>query len=140
MLGEVALAGESVHDLHVGRVAGDRAQQPVPPVVDGVVVAVREEHGDGERRIPEPDVAVVPVALAAEALRQRGGGRGDDAAGLQVGQRTKEQEGAHDLLAVRTVVLAALGPLRPPGARPLERGSDVERRRRLLGASGTRSG
>jgi len=70
VLGEETLPAEPVHDLHVGRIAGERAQEPPPPVIDFVLVAVREQRAQGLRRIPEPHVAVVPIASAAELLGQ----------------------------------------------------------------------
>ncbi len=128
---QVALAGEPVHDLHVGRVSGHRPQQPVAPVIDRVVVAVREEHRDGEGGVAEPDVAVVPVALAAECLGEGGRRCGDDSAGPGMRERPEDQKGAHDFVAVRSVVVAALRPGDPPPPRLLQRRLDIERLGRL---------
>jgi len=70
VLGEVALAGEPVHDLQVGGVARDRPQQPGPPAVGEVDEAVREERLEGEGGVAQPHEAVVPVAGPAEVLGQ----------------------------------------------------------------------
>src|SRR5665647_1636158 len=66
--GQVPLARESVHGLDVRGIAGDGAQQPVAPVLGFVDVRVDEERAERQRRITQPDVAVVPVALAPELL------------------------------------------------------------------------
>jgi hypothetical protein len=47
-----------------------------------------------EGRIAQPTVAIVPVALASELLRQRGRGSGNNPAGFLVGQRFQGQQGA----------------------------------------------
>ena len=69
----------------------------------------------GEAGVAHPGVAVVPVALAADALGQRGGRRGDDrAAGLE-GQPLQHPAAVVDQVAPRAVVgLVQLGP-GPPG-------------------------
>ena len=68
VLVEAALAGEPVHDLHVGRVAGDGAQEPVAPP-DRLVAVARAQHGEQRQgRVAEPAEAVVPVADAADVL------------------------------------------------------------------------
>ena len=109
-LGEVAAALDGVHHLHVGRVSGDGAQQPVAPVVRIVGAPGGEQRLQGEGRVAQPAVAVVPVALAAEVLGQGGGRRGDDAAGVHVGEPAEGHQAADDLAAPRAVVLAGVGP------------------------------
>ena len=47
-----------------------------------------------EGGVAQPAVAVVPVALAAEVLGQRGGGRGDDAAGRRVREQAQRDQRA----------------------------------------------
>ena len=46
-----------------------------------------------QRRVAHPAEAVVPVAHAADVLGQRGGRRGDDAAGRRVGERLQRDRG-----------------------------------------------
>src|SRR6516162_560897 len=46
-----------------------------------------------ECRIPDPGVAVIPVALAANSLRQAARGRGDNRAGRLVGQQLQGEGG-----------------------------------------------
>ena len=68
--GQPSLAEDAVHDLQVLRRAGQRPVQPVAPGAGLLVVAATHERGQGERRIADPAVAVVPVARAAELFRQ----------------------------------------------------------------------
>ena len=89
-------------------------------------VADRVERGEGERGVPEPHEAVVPVPHAADGLGQRGGGRGDDRPGLRVGQQLERQRRALDHAAERPAVAHARRPARP------ERGGDVELARALV--------
>src|SRR5262249_38680630 len=51
------------------------------------------EGVDRECRIPDPGVAVIPVALAANALRQAACGRRDNRAGRLVGQQLQREGG-----------------------------------------------
>ena len=110
MLRQVSRAVDGVHDLEVVGVAGDRAQEPVPPEARLVGVARVDERLDGQGGVAQPAVAVVPVPLAAEVLGQRRRGRGDDAAGLLVGHQSQGEQGAPYDVRVRHVVVA---PRRP---------------------------
>ena len=85
------------------RIAGRRAQQPRAPVARLLVVARGEERDQRERRVADPAEAVVPVAHAADVLRQRRRRRRDDAAGRRVRERLE-----HDQRAVHRVVRVAL--------------------------------
>lgn len=113
-LGQVTLARHPVHDLHLGRVAGDRAQQPVAPVLDHPQKAVRDQGLQSQRRVAQPHVAVVPVAEATEVLRQRRGRRRDDAAGVAVRQRPQHEQRAHQHFTVHVVGVDPIGPGLPP--------------------------
>ena len=107
-----------------GRPATARSSQSrqASRLVEVAAVHQRDQRHGG---VAQPAEAVVPVALAAELLGQRGGRRGDDAAGGGVGQRLQGDERAADGLAgglaealadpVRR--LAALRPGAPDGAR-----------------------
>ncbi len=141
-LGQVAAAVHGVHDLQVLRVAGDRAQQPAAPQPGLVVVAGLQQRLEGQRRVAQPAVPVVPVALAAELLRQRGGGRRDDAAGAAVGEQTQGEQGAHDRLAVRPGVAAHAGPRLGDGDRLVDPVLVGQRLRQLVvrGRPGGREG
>lgn len=59
---QIALAGDAIHDLHLRRGAGDRAQQPVAPGTGFLVIAEFHQGEQGQRRVAQPAIAVVPVA------------------------------------------------------------------------------
>ena len=81
----------------------------------GLVGAGRHpQRLDGERRVPDPRVAVVPVAGAADHLGQRGGGRRADRAGGLERQRLEHASAVVDEVAPRTDVrLVQLRPRLP---------------------------
>ena len=120
-LGQPPLAGRAVHDLEVVRVAGDGSQQPAPPGLRLVLVAALEQGVEGEGRVAEPAVAVVPVADAAELLRQRRRRRGDDAAGRLVGQCLQDDQRLRHRLLPAAAVRAVVEPLAPERAGVAER-------------------
>ena len=64
------------------------------------VVAGRQQRLEGQGGVAQPAVAVVPVALAAEVLGQRGRRRRDDAAGAAVGEQPQREQRADDRRAV----------------------------------------
>ena len=87
-------------------------------VVGLPVEAERCRAPQRERRVAHPAVAVVPVALAARRLRQRGRRRGDDRAGRRVGQPLQRQRRALQLRAPAVVGEAPGGePVAPVLAR-----------------------
>ena len=113
LLGEVALAADAVHDLQVfvalGHI-GDEAEE----VVRLPVEAERVERPQRERRVADPRVAVVPVALAARRLGQRRRGRGDERTGGRVGQALQRERAALEVRAPRVVgEVAARQPVLP---------------------------
>ena len=114
-LGNPPAAGQPVHDLQVGRVAGDGAQQPVPPLAGLGDEPGAGERLQGERGVAQPAVAVVPVAGAADLLRQARRRRGHDSAGGVVGERLEHDQRAADLALPRAVVVALGHPVGPPG-------------------------
>ena len=113
-LGQPPRPVDGVHDLHLGGVAGDGAQQPVPPDVGLLGVAGLDQRVEGERGVAEPAVAVVPVALAPEVLGQRGGRGGDDPAGDLVGHQPEGEQGAADHVGVRYVGRCSATPTPRP--------------------------
>ena len=68
--GEPPLASDSVHDLHLIRAAGDRAQQPIAPFVGFLVIAAVHQRQQCQGRVAQPAEAVVPISFAADLLRQ----------------------------------------------------------------------
>ena len=127
-LGQPPLARGPVHDLHLGGRAGDGAQQPVAPGLRLVHVARVHERLERQRRVAHPAEAVVPVAHAADRLRQRRGRRRDDAAGRPVGQRLQRDQAALDEAGVAAADAGARRPLLPPLRRVLRRGEPVDGR------------
>src|SRR5262249_37585701 len=65
-----------------------------------------------EGRVPDPGVAIVPVAPTADVLWQAEGGRGDDRAVLRGGEQLQRERGAVDHLAPAALIRAARDP--PP--------------------------
>ena len=94
-------------------------------------VAEAEQRVDGERRVADPGVAVVPVALAADLLGQTGRGRGDERAGRRVGHQLERHRRAGDHLLPAAVVRRAVQPAVPPRGRVLEHVQHLLRRHRL---------
>ena len=79
--------------------AGDGAQQPVPPGPGLFQVAGVQQRIQREGGVAQPAIAIVPVAHAAQLLRQRGGGGRHDAARRGVGQGLERDQRAQHLLA-----------------------------------------
>ena len=106
-------AADAVHDLKLLRAAGDGAQQPFAPGLRLLVIAGMHDGEQRQRGVAQPAVAVIPIALAADPLRQRGGGSGDDAAGRPIGQRfQRDHRAAHRIrpLAGRPAYCRPFGP------------------------------
>ena len=87
-LGQVVLAADPVHDLQraLARPAAGRARHERDELLRLVGAGADVERLEREARVADPREAVVPVALAADGLGQRGGRRRDDRAGRAVGQ------------------------------------------------------
>lgn len=144
-LGQPALARDPVHDLNLLGRSGHHAAEPRAPRTRFVVVAAAHQREQRDRRVAQPAVAVVPVAVAADLLGQRRGGRGDDPAGRLVGERLqRDQRTAHGG-RIATAHLAAARPFEPVvlgarehrqriarGRQPQMRGRIAERERHAL--------
>ena len=115
LLGDAALAGHAVQDLHLLRLAGDGPQQPLAPRLGLVGQPGQHQRRQGEGGVPQPAVAVVPVADPSELLGERGGGGGHDPAGGGIGQRLQGEQGADHRVLPAALVVDAAGPLAPPG-------------------------
>ena len=137
-LGEQAFARDAVHDLHLVRAAGDRADQPVAPRSGLLQEAGAGERGEQQGAVAQPAEAVVPVARTAQHFRQGGGRRGDDAARGPVGERLQGQERAPDGGHPWSVVGASGHPVRPERLRlgELPAGVGGLRRRQVRGGVG----
>ena len=128
-IGEKPLTRHAVEDLRVVGAPGDRAQEPFPPRFRLVHVATGHQRVEGEGRVTEPAIAVVPVPHAAEPLGQGGRGRGHQPAGRRVRERLQRDEGAHHRLLPGAVVRARRRPRAPPLLGLLDRGDRIPRRR-----------
>ncbi len=131
-LGETALTADSVHDLEVAGRAGHGSTQPVVPRDRLLGVAGHEEGLQGEGRIAQPRVAVVPVAHAADPFGQRRRGGGGHRTRGGIGERLERDERAHDVVAPVTGVGAARHPGLPPRLGAAQRRQRVEGQRRIV--------
>ena len=140
---ESALAAHAVHDLEILGVAGGRAHDER---AERIGLVDRAELGQGARaeaRVPHPRVAVVPVARAADRLRERRGRGRDDRAGGRVRECLEHDPRAARRLLIARAQVERRGPLAPPPQRLLELLVDrvrlgrlrVVRRRRVRGRS-----
>ena len=125
-------AVDPVHDLQrPGAVAGLLGRRGPAAICRTAAassgVAQAEQRVDGERAVPDPGVAVVPVALAADLLGQPGGRRRDQRAGRRVGHQLERHRRAGHHLAPAAGVGRPVQPVAPE-ARGL-----VGERLRLLG-------
>ena len=111
--GQPPLAADAIHDLDLLRTAGGRAQQPVAPHARLVVVAGIHQRQQRQRRIAQPAETVIPVALAPDAFRQRGGGRGHHAPGRCKGERLERDQRALHRFVPRAIDLTFTDPIGP---------------------------
>src|SRR6516225_421632 len=72
-----------------------------------------QEGVDRECRIPDPGVTVIPVALAAYALRQAARGRRDNRAGRRVGQQLQGKGGTVHHFSPAASILGLADPSLP---------------------------
>src|SRR5437588_10899050 len=90
--------------------------RPQEPQIRGVRLL---ELAEGEQRVQRqgqvawPAVAIVVVALAADSLRQRGGGRGEDAAAGAVDEELEGERAADDGIPPAPVVVDRRAPAPP---------------------------
>ena len=110
---EPPFSGDAIHDLHLIGAAGDRAQQPFAPVAGLLEVAGVHQGEEGERCVPQPAIAIVPVALSAEVLRQRSCHRRHQAASGRIGHRFQRDERAPHRVGIRARHIAGVGPIFP---------------------------
>ncbi len=109
VLVEVAAAVDAVDDLQVTVVTLDQVAEERDVVVGLPLEAEGVQAPQRERGVAHPGVAVVPVALAAGRLGQRGGGRGGDRAGGRERQALERQRAAGQVAAPAVVGEAAAG-------------------------------
>ncbi len=137
LLVEVALAVDAVHDLKLLVPFGHIRDEP-EEVVGLPVEAERVQAPQGERGVADPAEAVVPVALAARRLGQRGGGRGHQGTCGGEGESLQRQGAALEIPPPRVVGEVAPGqPVLPVVGRPDQPAAGLlGRERRLVLAPG----
>jgi len=116
LLGEILAPVDAVHDLQ-GEVTGLADQRleeerEVLHRLPGETEAV--ERAQHERRVADPRVAIVPVALATRSLGQGRGGRGHDGAGRRVAEALEGQRAPLDEAAPRMIRKRPAGQPVPP--------------------------
>ena len=122
LLGDLAPAVDAVHDLERARSprCAFRSNRSVSQSMNAARLlgeAEPQQRVERKRRVADPGVAVVPVALAAEHLGQARGRRRDDRARWAVGEELQRQRGAVHGLAPA----APVARLRQPPAPVLTR-------------------
>src|SRR6266516_3658830 len=120
LLVEPHFRADAVHNLDL---AGPLATHQLEKSAEALRFAAVAEDGqrvEREARIAQPAIAVIPVPLAADPFRQRGGRRRHDRAGRRIGQQLQRQRAAPDHVPVRSIVAAIGDPLAP------ERMGDLE--------------
>ena len=115
---------DAVEDQRVA-LFGAHAGQPAHERIGLVAVADGVQRVEGERCVAQPGEAVVPVALAADRFRQRGGWGGDDGARGVVREQLEGDRAAHDEVAVAAVVGVGGIPLLPEGDRAVHPGVGI---------------
>src|SRR5438874_1650363 len=117
--GKVRVAVDAIEDLHRKVVVVGAVADPVDEV-DGLLREAGAKEGrDPIGRVPEPAVAVVPVAIPAWVFRDGGGRRRAQGAGGRVGQQFDHQGGAPDGVPEWSLIETLLQPRGPEGARAL---------------------
>ena len=129
----VALAVDAVHDLQVVVALGHVGDE-VEEVVGLPVEAERVQRPQRERRVADPAVAVVPVALAAGRLRQRRRGRGDERAGRRERQALQRERAALEVARATDGRGSRRGPASAASGAPSRRAARRPRRRSVGGA------
>ena len=98
LLGNLGAPVDGVHDLEgAGLVAdalAEAVRQPVHEAGGLVGEAEPEQRIEGEGGVPDPRVAVVPVAPAADLLREARRRRGDHCPRRLVGEELEHERGA----------------------------------------------
>ncbi len=124
---DLGIAVEGVHDLHLGTVLADRAQQPRDR---GVRLFAQAETDPGVRGVGEvahPGVAVVPVLAAARVLGQRRRRRGRDRTGRAEQQELQGEGAALDVVGPGSVVREFVRPHLPAADGAIDAAVDVLR-------------
>src|SRR5713226_7825789 len=112
-LWQLALTADAIHDLKV-LLAGRDIGYEIEEVVGLASEAQRVKAPQHEGAVADPCVAIVPVALAADRLRQRGGGRREQGTGRAVRKALERERAALEVALPRMLgKLAAVDPFPP---------------------------
>ena len=103
-LGQHAVLRDAEEDLHMLERAEAVLDDPLDVRLALVRVADPVEDAERPRAVPQPGEAIVPVADAAQRLRQRRGRRGHDRARRLVDQQADGEVGADEIVAQVAVV------------------------------------
>ena len=119
-LGQLGLAADAIHDLQVLLALG-HVRDEIEEVVRLAVEAQRVETPQHEGAVADPRVAIVPVALAPDRLRQRGRRGREQGARGAVGEPLQGQRAALEVALPRVFrELPAIDPLAPVVRRSLD--------------------
>ncbi|HYX44674.1 MAG TPA: hypothetical protein VE760_06485 [Acidimicrobiales bacterium] len=116
----LAVEGEQHRESRTVEAGGMEQPGQEPPSLVGL--AHSEEGGDADAGVAGPRVAVVPVALAAGVLGERGGGGGHRCPRRRVGQQAQSEQAAHHRRTLGEPVLDAVTPGAPAPLVRLEGG------------------
>ena len=124
LLGQLGAAVDRVHDLERPRLVtdplGQAVSQPVHEARGLVSKAEPEQRVEREGRVPNPRIAVVPVAAAADLLRQARGRRRDHCPGRLVGEELEDECRAMHRLPPPAAIARLPDPAAPELDRVLE--------------------
>ncbi len=121
LLGDPAPPVDPIHDPQLVGPSRGRADQPLPPGLGLLEIPAVQQRLQGEGRVAQPAVPVVPVALPADLLGQRRRRRGEDPAGRRIRQPLDQDQGTPHLLGVRPLDVALVDPVLPEADRGLQR-------------------
>ena len=117
---EVAFTADAVHELEGLRTLLDLFAQEAEESVAFARVPECGERVEHEARIADPAVAVIPVALAPDRLRQRSGHRRDTGSFRRIRHHLECQGAALDQRPVRSRVPGEADPFAPVRVRDAE--------------------
>src|SRR5256886_8681469 len=118
LLRQVRIAVDPVEDLHCEVMVVGAVPDPVDKVGGFLGEPGAEERGNAVGGVAQPAEAVVPVAIAARILGNRGGGGGAERSGGSIGQQLDDERGAANGVPERARIEALVEPSLPELAGP----------------------
>src|SRR6516225_1632150 len=107
------LSTDAVHDLHLARIAGDGANEPVSPYLGFVVVSQMHEGQERKGGVTQPAKAVIPVPRARQTLGKGGRDSRNDPARWDIGQGLQRDQRTLNNAGPRSDVGTTTDPLAP---------------------------